>query len=82
VTAEVMRILPQDGRTYLTDFEMLFDPRYDIDVLRLFRDMSRRCKLIVRWCGGVDGDTLVYAEQGCRDYARYNPGDYKIACVK
>jgi hypothetical protein len=77
----VVGLLPKGAIVYLTDFEMLFDPRYSIDVMRLFCEISRYSKLIVKWCGNYDGECLTYAEPGYSDYARYKVGDYEIACV-
>ena len=77
----VQEILPPSKPVYLVDYEMLFDPRYEVDVLRLFVDIARRNKLIVKWCGKVDGETLTYAEQGYADYKRYKINDYDVVIV-
>jgi hypothetical protein len=77
----VREVLPPSKPVYLTDYEMLFDPRYGLDVLRLFVDISRRNKLIVKWCGNVDKDTLTYAEQGYEDYKRIKISDYDVTVV-
>jgi hypothetical protein len=77
----IREALPQSKPVYLTDYEMLFDPRYELDVLRLFVDISRRNKLIVKWCGVVDGDTLIYAEQGYEDYTRIRISDCDVTVV-
>jgi hypothetical protein len=77
----ICELLPQTKPVYLTDYEMLFDPRYELDVLRLFVGLSRRNKLIVKWCGDVDGDTIVYAEQGFEDYKRIKVSDYDVTVV-
>jgi hypothetical protein len=61
---------------------MLFDPRYELDVLRIFIDLARRNKLIVKWCGKVNGETLTYAEQSYADYKRYKISDYDVVIVK
>jgi hypothetical protein len=81
VTATVLGLLPKDTTVYLMDYEMLFDPRYRLDVMKLFCEISRRGKLIVKWCGGFDGSSLTYAETGYGDYAQYRVSDYEIACV-
>ena len=81
ITDKIHEILPQGESVYLTDYEMLFDPRYEIDVLRLFIDLARRNMLIVKWCGKVDGDTLTYAEQGYADYKQYKMNDYDVIIV-
>lgn len=65
----------------LTDYEMLFDPRYNIDVIRLFYELSRRVKIVIKWCGTIDGTHLVYATPAHRDFHSYNIQDYDITCV-
>lgn len=65
----------------LTDFEMLFDPRYKIDVIKFFYEMSRRVKIVIKWCGTFDGNRLVYATPAHRDYHSYNIQDYDVTCV-
>ncbi|GHV29558.1 hypothetical protein FACS1894167_09050 [Synergistales bacterium] len=79
---KIHALLPKTEPVYLTDYEMLFDPRYELDVIHLFVDLSRRNRLIVRWCGALDGETLTYAEQGCTDFKRYNIKDYEVTVVK
>jgi hypothetical protein len=73
--------LPPHTPVRLTDYEMLFNPRYGLDVIRLFMDMSRQNKLIVKWCGAADKDTLTYAEQGYEDYRKIKTSDYDVSVV-
>ena len=77
----IQKILPHNEPVYLTDYEMLFDPRYDIDVLRLFAQLARQRKLIIKWCGKIKEETLTYAEQGYSDYRQYKIKDYDITVV-
>jgi hypothetical protein len=79
---KIREALPKTQPVCLTDFEMLFDPRYGLDVLRLFIDLSRRNKLIVKWSGNANGDTLAYAEPGFEDYKWYKINDYDVSVVK
>ncbi|WP_010252920.1 BREX-3 system P-loop-containing protein BrxF [Treponema primitia] len=82
VTDEVLKIVPSGGApVYLTDYEMLFDPRYRLDVLRLFCDISRKVKLAVHWPGTFESNTLYYAEPGCPDYHTFNIQNFDILCV-
>jgi hypothetical protein len=81
ITETVGSLLPKAVPVYLTDYEMLFDPRYKLDVMKLFCELFRRNELIVKWCGRVDGESLVYAEPGYADYAKYKVSDYEITCV-
>jgi hypothetical protein len=53
-----------------------------LDVLRLFIELSRQNRLIVKWCGAIDGDVLTYAEQGYADYKRFKMSDYDVVIVK
>jgi hypothetical protein len=61
---------------------MLFAPRYELDVLRIFIEIARRNKFVVKWCGKIDSEMLTYAEQGYADYKRYNISDYDVVIVK
>jgi len=78
----IKRLIPEKENILLVNYEMLFDPRYKLDVMRLFIEISRQNKLIVKWCGTVAEDTLVYSEQGYADNNRYQIGDYDITVVK
>ena len=81
INETVLNLLPIGESIYLQDYEMLFDPRYKLDVIRLFSEISRHNRLIVKWCGGFDGKSLTYAEPGYADYAAYKISDYNIVCV-
>lgn len=82
VADEVMKIESSiQGPIFLTDYEMLFDPRYNLDVIRLFSELSRRAKIVIKWCGTLDDNHLVYATPAYRDFHSYNIHDYDITCV-
>lgn len=81
ITAIVLQLMPDGTPILLTDYEMLFDPRYNLDVLKLFSEIARHSKLIVKWCGSFDNDSLLYSEPGYDDYSKYRISDYEIYCV-
>ena len=81
IMSAIVGLLPKGAKIYLTDYEMLFDPRYELDVIKLFCEISRHNKLIVQWCGGFNENYLIYAEPEYDDYAKYKISDYQIACV-
>jgi hypothetical protein len=81
IASRIHDILPSQKPVYLKDYEMLFDPRYGLDVLRLFMDLSRKNKLTVKWCGAAHGDTLTYAEPGFEDYKRFKISDYDVSVI-
>lgn len=78
---KIREALPPSKPVYLTDYEMLFDPRYGLDVIRLFMDVSRNNKFIIKWSGAADNDTLTYAEPGYQDYKRIKISDYDVTVV-
>lgn len=46
----------------ITDFEMLFDPRYKIDVIKLFCEKARLINVAVKWPGTFTGSKLIYTK--------------------
>ena len=82
VSDEVIKIVSSiQTPVLLTDYEMLFDPRYTIDVIKLFCELSHRVKIVIKWCGTLDDNHLVYATPEYRDFHSYNIHDYDITCV-
>ncbi len=67
---------------YITDFEMLFDPRYEIDVIKLFCEKARIVNIAVRWPGHFINGNLTYAEPGDPDYHEYDCNAYQIRIVQ
>ncbi len=79
---EVMTIISQCHKpTFFEDYEILFDPRYDIDAIKVFTELSRRQKVVVKWCGRLNGNYLEYATPEYRDYHSFRIQDYDITCV-
>jgi hypothetical protein len=81
ITATVLDLLPKNASLYLSGYEILFDPSYRLDIMKLFCEISRYNKLIVKWCGGFTNDALTYAELGYDDYAKYMINNYEVTCV-
>ena len=79
---EVMSIISQcNAPILLEDYEILFDPRYDIDAIKVFTELSRRQKVVVKWCGKLNGNSLEYATPDDKDYHSFKIQDYDIICV-
>ena len=81
ITNMVIGLLPKNKPVYLSDFEMLFDPRYKLDLIKLFCEISRHNRLFVEWPGKFSNDSLTYAEPEYDDFAKYKVSDYEIVCV-
>jgi hypothetical protein len=79
---EVMSIVSQcKAPTLLEDYEILFDPRYDVDAIKVFTELARRQKVVVKWCGRMNGNSLEYATPDDKDYHSFRIQDYDITCV-
>ena len=71
-----------DSSVLITDFEMLFDPRYEIDVIKLFCDRARITNVAVKWPGKFINGKLTYAEPGDPDYHEFDCNAYQIRIVQ
>lgn len=65
----------------LSDFDILFDPRYYIDVIKLFIEVSRVRKIYVEWPGNLVNKILTYSEPKYSDYSEYIVENYDIYCI-
>ena len=63
-------LLGQDTPVFLSHTEILFDPAFQQDPLRLLRQLSRVRTVVAAWSGEVDGGLLTYAEPGHPEYQR------------
>lgn len=62
---------PDASPAFLDRIEMIFDPAFQQDPVRLLRHLSRTRPLVVAWSGRVEGAILTYAEPGHPEYRRY-----------
>lgn len=74
-------ILSNKSTVIVKDFEMLFDPRYPIDVVRLFCEKARSANVIIKWPGQYKSGTLSYAEPGQPDYHEYDCNAYMLRII-
>lgn len=71
--------LPQD--VAIRDFDVLFNPSYEVDVLAVLTSTYRRHRFDVVWPGSKFGHELLYAEEGFPDYHSYDIRNYDITCI-
>lgn len=72
----------QTTRVLLTDFEMLFDPRYKLDVLKLLCGAARVRALVVAWPGSCEDGRLVYAEPNAPEHRIFQLQNYNVILAK
>ena len=64
--------------TLLDNIEILFDITLKQDPLRLLQGLSRNRTVVAAWNGSIEGDHLVYAAPGHREYRRYPSRDFLV----
>ena len=67
----MMSLGSDETAVFLCRTEMLFDPAFQQDPLRLLRQLSRVRTVVAAWSGAVDGAFLTYAEPWHREHQRY-----------
>ena len=63
------------------DIDVLFNPDYQVDILRLLTETYKRKRYSVIWPGARSEGKLIYGEEGYRDYKVYDINKYDITCV-
>ena len=64
-----------DDIVILNNIEILFDPVFKQEPLRLLQMCSRNKTLIISWCGTVENDCLIYAIPSHPEYRKYPIGE-------
>lgn len=75
----VLDTLP-DG-VVIKDIDVLFNPDYKVDVLKILMASRKRKQYSVIWPGRCEDGKLIYGEEGFPDYKTYNIENYDITCV-
>lgn len=76
---EVLRELPENP--VLKEFDVMFNPAYEIDILQIFISLRRSRPFRLIWPGMLIDGRLVYAEAGYRDHKIFDINHYDVACV-
>lgn len=75
----VLDTLP-DG-VVIKDIDVLFNPDYKVDVLKILIASRKRKRYSVIWPGRCENGKLIYGEDGYPDYKTYDIENYDITCV-
>jgi hypothetical protein len=67
---------------YLTNIELLFEPSLQIRPLELFKNLSRTQTLVIVLDAKLEGDYLIYAEQGHPEYQVYSAKDFLMLSLR
>ncbi len=65
----------------IRDFDVLFNPDYEVDILRIIASVGKNKPFQIVWPGRYEDGRLIYAEEGYRDYKVYALDQYDVTCV-
>ena len=75
----VLDTLP-DG-VVIKDIDVMFNPEYKVDVLKILMASRKRKRYSVIWPGRCEEGKLIYGDEGFPDYKTYDIENYDITCV-
>ena len=75
----ILDTLP-DG-VVIKDIDVMFNPDYKVDVLKILMASRKRKRYSVIWPGRCEEGKLIYGEEGFPDYKTYDIENYDITCV-
>lgn len=76
----VLKRLPENA--VVKDIDVLFNPGYTVDVLKVLISAYRHRPFRLIWPGTYRDGKLIYSEEGYFDYRVYNVCDYDIICIQ
>ena len=82
IEAAIKSLIPAHSSLLISEFEMLFDPRYKIDVIKLFCERAKSSRIAVIWPGTYEDRILSYAQPDDPDYNLFNGDNYQIRIVR
>lgn len=65
----------------IKDFDVLFNPDYQIDVLQLLIAACKKREFKIIWSGTYSDEKLIYAEPDCADFKTYDLEKYDVTCI-
>lgn len=65
----------------IKDIEVMFNPEYKVDVLRILTEARKRKPYSVIWPGRYENGKLIFSEEGYSDYKVFDIENYDVTCV-
>lgn len=75
---EILRTQPDN--VVIKDFDVMFNPEYKVDVLKIMVDVCKRKPFSVIWPGKYEDGKLLYAEDGYLDFKAFSVDEYDLTC--
>ena len=79
ILSGILSMLPEN--VVIKDFDVLFNPDYDIDLLKILINIRREKSFEVIWPSVYDDEKLVYSEKEYKDYKVFSLSEYDITCI-
>lgn len=76
---EILKTLPD--YVVIKDFDVMFNPDYKVDVMKIMVDACKRKPFSVIWPGKYEDGSLIYAEDAYPDFKIFRIEDYDITCI-
>lgn len=76
---KVLDSLPE--QPIIKDIDVLFNPAYKVDVMKLLSSAYKQKQFSLVWPGSYTDGKLTYSEEGYPDYRVYEINDYDIMYV-
>jgi len=76
---QILGQLP-DG-VVIKDFDVMFNPEYKVDVLKIMVDACKRKPFSIIWPGKCEDGKLFYAENGYPDFKTFSVENYDVTCI-
>ena len=76
---DILKTLPDNA--VIKDFDVMFNPEYKVDVLKIMVDACKRKPFSIIWPGKCEDGKLFYAEDGYSDFKTFSVEDYDVTCI-
>lgn len=65
----------------IKEFDVMFNPEYKVDVLKIMVDACKRKPFSIIWPGKCEDGKLFYAEDGYPDFKSFSVENYDVTCI-
>lgn len=65
----------------IKEFDVMFNPDYKVDVLKIMVDACKRKPFSIIWPGKCEDGRLFYAEDGYPDFKTFSVEEYDVTCI-
>ena len=76
---DILKTLPDN--IVIKDFDVMFNPEYKVDVLKIMVDVCKRKPFRAIWPGKCNDGKLSYSEVGYPDFKTFSIDNYDVICI-